>query len=1040
MENNYTIELQDNISSFAVKYNLEEADVRKYAESMQDSNLGGAAYAFQDIRRKYRLDNSNESFVQFSHRFAPIKEKLYEEFGNIDKLRDEAIRITMEERNVMEAARRRIEEETANERGRLQEFQDMSDEQLDSEYFMAIDENNEPRMRDLVNEAARRKCYEDKESSYQGVGAWVAPADPGYENAEARRADVEEYSLDVNIEDIAKGYSPQPDDYFTNLKAYGKDTPEGKESAEAINKAINEIRSTGNIPLVKVHRAVPIDVKENTLRNGDWVSLSRKYAEIHGNSRLEGKYRIIEQEVPANKLWWDGNDSNEWGYDDGKDYRYKNIENNRKLNDLITRDDNGNIIPLSQRFDSRNDDVRFRFIGEKGAANLDRAEEATFRLDNLVIAREMEYVGKDPLFIKKATGWERGADSLWKYEENDFKINEKVHFYKSVGGHYSLMLSELNGDDQLFDEYPELSGISVTIKNGNPERASLDENKMEIIGDFIIEGKLKVKMIGVLESLLAHEIQHAIQDREGFARGGSPEEFKDVRSEVIRDLNFFTNGDFIKGSVITTSESVREALLKVIPFTDFTLYEAYKDKLQKVAVKYGYRDLAQLIDNFDCLPSSLEQYYKLSGEVEARNVQSRIDMSMEERRMSLAQMTEDVRREDQIFLENSFSGSTYSSKAELIPIIEPMSDALHTSVYIINDIHELPDGKVKRNIEAGHNIKGWFAPATNQVTLYLPNIMDPDDAWRTVFHEVVGHYGLRKMFGEHFDIFLDNVYNNASVEIQGRIMYATHGDPSKRLVATEEYLSKLAERGFTNIQERSLWKKIKLAFIDMLRQSDVKLGFKLHDNDLRGILYKSYQKQIRNDFSNNSKIATMDDNNEKIKLVVYKEHTLGYILPELPDSVQILHSSPLKGANSTTNLQDNYHINNLNEIRLASEKDFDDFRVDFKGYDDKQIYEYNDVGNAKEIISVGSPDEEFRAAVEGEEYIKLSQLKDAGYLPTKEIMQSLSASFSESTMVAVQKIFGIDKMEVDACVLQVWTDEKPMSSPVMSVKDNISID
>lgn len=93
------------------------------------------------------------------------------------------------------------------------------------------------------------------------------------------------------------------------------------------------------------------------------------------------------------------------------------------------------------------------------------------------------------------------------------------------------------------------------------------------------------------------------------------------------------------------------------------------------------------------------------------------------------------------------------------------------------------------------------------MTVYLPNILDPDDARRTVFHEVVGHYGLRKMFGEHFDIFLDNVYNNASADIQGRIMYGTHGDPSKRLVATEEYLSKLAERGFTNIEERSLWKK-----------------------------------------------------------------------------------------------------------------------------------------------------------------------------------------------------------------------------------------
>lgn len=82
----------------------------------------------------------------------------------------------------------------------------------------------------------------------------------------------------------------------------------------------------------------------------------------------------------------------------------------------------------------------------------------------------MEYVGKDPLSIKKATGWERGADSLWKYEENDFMINESVHIFKNNDGHYSLMLSDFNCDDHLFDEYPELSGISVTIRNGNPER------------------------------------------------------------------------------------------------------------------------------------------------------------------------------------------------------------------------------------------------------------------------------------------------------------------------------------------------------------------------------------------------------------------------------------------------------------------------------------------------------------------------------------------------------------------------------------------
>lgn len=73
-----------------------------------------------------------------------------------------------------------------------------------------------------------------------------------------------------------------------------------------------------------------------------------------------------------------------------------------------------------------------------------------------------------------------------------------------------------------------------------------------------------------------------------------------------------------------------------------------------MAVKYGYSDLAQLIDKFDSLSSSLEQYYKLSGEVEARNVQSRINMNMEERRISLAQMTEDIRRVDQLFLKTLF--------------------------------------------------------------------------------------------------------------------------------------------------------------------------------------------------------------------------------------------------------------------------------------------------------------------------------------------------------------------------------------------------
>lgn len=66
---------------------------------------------------------------------------------------------------------------------------------------------------------------------------------------------------------------------------------------------------------------------------------------------------------------------------------------------------------------------RFRFIGEKGASNLDRFEGACLRLENLAVAREMEKSGKDAGTIKMATGWERGADSKWRYETPDFEYH-----------------------------------------------------------------------------------------------------------------------------------------------------------------------------------------------------------------------------------------------------------------------------------------------------------------------------------------------------------------------------------------------------------------------------------------------------------------------------------------------------------------------------------------------------------------------------------------------------------------------------------------
>jgi len=48
--------------------------------------------------------------------------------------------------------------------------------------------------------------------------------------------------------------------------------------------------------------------------SGDWVTIDRNYAKLHGESNLGGRYKIVSKTVPAKTLYTDGNDIFEWGY------------------------------------------------------------------------------------------------------------------------------------------------------------------------------------------------------------------------------------------------------------------------------------------------------------------------------------------------------------------------------------------------------------------------------------------------------------------------------------------------------------------------------------------------------------------------------------------------------------------------------------------------------------------------------------------------------------------------------------------------------
>ena len=880
----------EEISSFANKHNLDEADVKKYAQSMKMKNLGGASYAFKSISRNVRLQNSNLSLGQFVKVFSPIKKELYEKFGDVDALRDEYVQEEMKARNMMEAARKRAEEEAESEKKRLKEFELMTDEEMDEGYFKAMEKNNEARMRDIINESARRNGYVSADEFRMAHRA------PSYD----------EEGIDKNMVDIAANKDQIRESLNEQLRM-NRDQYRN-ESVAAINEALSAI-DKGEKPTVTIYRAVPKSLKEGKVRNGDWVSLSESYVKVHGEHALNGNYRIMKEEVPAENLYWDGNDINEWGYDDRSDYRYKNTKNNRKLNDLITRDDKGNVIPPSKRFNARKADVRYRFIGEEGASKLDKAEEATTRLDNLNVAREMEsafntkkerieklrksepieitgkeiepsddlkqykknaleygkslrgeYINKDtgaiisvtggnsrggireilqhdykgvehlqsiaavpqiiensvfieelanedlekypgvksfsyyvcglkiagvdytvkavianqnngeryydhkltniekgkllsiaptiqkagidgnsPLSdvkdkrllsilqtnekenarkIKQATGWERGADGKWRYEVEDFEIDPKGLARKnrlwsnlSWGKEYDALsdklfdgvelteeeaarfdelsekaeelratyeandvryLDDYVKDENLFKTYPELKQIRVEIYNAptsNTGATYYGSQNLIRVNEFVLDR-------ADFRSILAHEVQHAVQSIEGFARGGNSmtyrkyldalkekrdawsmiEEFADKREELGEDasqmdvynalVNEYHSEGFEFGDGFIPS---RNAFDK-----GFNLWVRGYDK---EGYEDAYNEYQSLIEKFG-LGGENDRYNELSGEVEARNVQSRMNMTPEERRNTLASETEDVAREDQIFLNDALAESS----------------------------------------------------------------------------------------------------------------------------------------------------------------------------------------------------------------------------------------------------------------------------------------------------------------------------------------------------------------------------------------------
>ena len=240
---------------------------------------------------------------------------------------------------------------------------------------------------------------------------------------------------------------------------------------------------------------------------------------------------------------------------------------------------------------------RFSIIGERGAGSSADSERL---LRNLSSAREMERRGGyDAGYIKFVTGWERGKDGKWRTENSDdWRFRPEV-----LNGEYDEIqtLGDAIDAPELFSFYPELRDCSLAFLPAREMKGAsgyFDRAGEEIaVSEELTPDEIR--------STLIHEIQHWIQEKEGFARGGN-----------LSDADYAATED--SPSPDGYGERASEAEVVDVPVPGAEVSAVYR---------------------------------RFAGEVEARNAEFRAELPLEQRLIQLLKETEDVAEEDKIYLE-----------------------------------------------------------------------------------------------------------------------------------------------------------------------------------------------------------------------------------------------------------------------------------------------------------------------------------------------------------------------------------------------------
>ena len=198
---------------------------------------------------------------------------------------------------------------------------------------------------------------------------------------------------------------------------------------------------------------------------------------------------------------------------------------------------------------------------------------------------------------------------------------------------------------------------------------------------------------------------------------------------------------------------------------------------------------------------------------------------------------------DGVVLSEKTSGTSNAMSERIIKTVEKVAKRTGGKVKMVNSVDEIENPKVRKDIEKGKQVTGWYDEKTGEVHLYMPNIHDTYTAEKTVWHETVGHKGMRGLLGDKFDSYMRDLWmdldNPINAELRAYVKEKMNMNHLGFYDAIEEFIAKSAEDGKG---EPGFWNYIKNRVTDALHE----IGYRVSPNvkDVKYMLWlaKNVQK------------------------------------------------------------------------------------------------------------------------------------------------------------------------------------------------------